>query len=114
MKENLVRPEHRVDLFAEEVEILLEDVHQRIAKILHYIDLGDRVIKGNLINTSCRRRIITLRNLAAKLELSLNKKETTKELDETTRNLDRGGGDHSADRNNLLAEEPGEQKARRK
>jgi hypothetical protein len=76
MKEKNLRPEYQVDLFEEEIEILLQSVHGQLASVLHYVDLGDRVIKGNLINTSCRRRIITLRNLAAKLELSMNKKET--------------------------------------
>jgi hypothetical protein len=103
MKEkNLIRPEHLVDLFEEELNILLESVHARLADALHYVDLGDRVIKGNLINTSVHRRIVVLRNLAAKLELSVNKKETK---DETTRNIDRNRGDHSSDRRNLSAEE---------
>jgi hypothetical protein len=103
MKEkNLIRPEHRVDLFEEELSILLESIHARLADALHYVDLGDRVIKGNLINSSVRRRIVVLRNLAAKLEQSLNKKETK---DETIRNIDRSGGYHSSDRSNLSAEE---------
>ena len=59
MKEKLLRPEYRVDLFEEELDILLEGVHESLANLLHYVDLGDRVIKGNLINTSIRRRIIT-------------------------------------------------------
>jgi hypothetical protein len=102
MKEkNLIRPEGRVDLFQEEIDILLEDVHERLAKLLHYIDLGDRVIKGNYINSSVYRRIVVLRNLAAKLEQPFHKKETEDE----TRTTNRDRGHQSDDRSSIPAEE---------
>jgi hypothetical protein len=98
MKEkNLLRPEYPLNLFEEEINILLEDVHVRLARLLQYLPLSDAYA-----NHSITRRIVVLRILAAKLELSLTQKETTTDEE---RNIDRSGGHHSSGRGNLSAKE---------
>ena len=89
---HLLRPEYPLALFQEEIEILLEDIHVRIANLLQYLDQIDRVAKDAVPAQSIRRRVAVLRNLAAKLELSLTQKETN-ERQTTNRNR----GDHSAE-----------------
>lgn len=73
---HIIRPEYRVDLFREEIELLLSDVHVKLASLLLYVDLGNRVMRDNLNKASVIRHITILRNLAAKLELAISDEQT--------------------------------------
>ena len=59
----LLRPEYPVLLNREELEVLLEDVHLRLARLLEYLPLSHAYS-----NHSVTRRITVLRLLSAKLE----------------------------------------------
>jgi hypothetical protein len=73
----LLRPEYSVALFEDEIEFLLEHTHKRLAHLLDYLDRSERIGKGTIPEASIRRRAAALRNLAAKLELSLTHQETS-------------------------------------
>jgi hypothetical protein len=94
MTEKLLRPEYTVALFADEVEFLLDRTHERLAHLLEYLDRCERIGKGSIPESSIRRRAAALRNLAAKLELSLTHQETN---EETTRHSNRSRGNHAAE-----------------
>jgi hypothetical protein len=69
----LLRPEYRVDLNEAEIEILLEDVHVRLARLLEYLPLSNAYANRSIV-----RRIAILRILTAKLERPLTQ-ETSNE-----------------------------------
>jgi hypothetical protein len=90
----LLRPEYTVALVEEEIEFLLDRTHERLAHLLEYLDRIERIGKGTIPESSVRRRAAAVRNLAAKLELSLTHKETS---NEERKHPNRNRGDHPAE-----------------
>jgi hypothetical protein len=80
MKSQPLLPETNLQLNAEEIEILLVDVHNQLAQALEYIrNLNELTY---LSQTWIRRRINVLKNLSGKLETAYLQKDNEKETNE--------------------------------
>jgi hypothetical protein len=80
MKSQPLLPETKIELNAEEIEILLVDVHSQLAQALAYIrNLHELTY---LSQTWIRRRINVLKILSGKLEAAYLQKDHEKETNE--------------------------------